>query len=97
MEDHLREQIVDLGSNGPDEEEALLVAVKRMGHLDEVSREFVREHAHRLRKPWVLVPEADDGAGGIGRWRDLGVVLAFSVGPGYGATSPGAGVGQLAV
>ncbi|KOX24056.1 membrane protein [Nocardiopsis sp. NRRL B-16309] len=82
MEDHLREQIADLGSNGLDEEEAFLVAVKRMGNLDEVSREFAREHAHRLWKQLVLVPEADDGAGGLGRWRDLGVVLAFALGAG---------------
>ncbi|MFE3457457.1 permease prefix domain 1-containing protein [Nocardiopsis aegyptia] len=82
MEDHLREQIADLGSNGLDDEEAFLVAVKRMGNLDEVSREFAREHAHRLWKQLVLVPEADDGAGGLTRWRDLGAVLAFALGAG---------------
>ncbi|OLT27419.1 hypothetical protein BJF83_02360 [Nocardiopsis sp. CNR-923] len=82
MEDHLREQIADLGANGLDHEEAFLVAVKRMGDLDEVSREFAREHSHRLWKQLVLVPEADDGAGGPSRWRELGVLLAFAVGAG---------------
>ncbi|NKY97599.1 permease prefix domain 1-containing protein [Nocardiopsis alborubida] len=82
MEDHLREQIADLGANGLDDEEAFLVAVRRMGSLDEVSREFAREHSHRLWKQLVLVPEADDGAGGLARWRELGVVLAFAVGAG---------------
>ncbi|RKS10081.1 hypothetical protein DFP74_5833 [Nocardiopsis sp. Huas11] len=82
MEDHLREQIADLESNGLDDEEAFLVAVKRMGNLDEVSREFAREHAHRLWKQLVLVPEVDDGAGGLSRWRELGVVLAFALGAG---------------
>jgi hypothetical protein len=82
MEDHLRERIADLESGGLDEEEAFLVAVKRMGSLDEVSREFAREHAHRLWKQLVLVPEPDDGSGGLARWRELGVVLAFAVGAG---------------
>ncbi|WP_150250035.1 permease prefix domain 1-containing protein [Nocardiopsis deserti] len=82
MEDHLREQIADLGANGLDDEEAFLVAVRRMGNLDEVSREFAREHSHRLWKQLVLVPEADEGAGGLTRWRELGVVLAFAVGAG---------------
>ncbi|WP_017599599.1 permease prefix domain 1-containing protein, partial [Nocardiopsis lucentensis] len=82
MEDHLREQIADLGANGLDDEEAFLVAVKRMGNLDAVSREFAREHSHRLWKQLVLVPEADDGSGGLTRWRELGVLLAFAVGAG---------------
>ncbi|MFI6574817.1 permease prefix domain 1-containing protein [Nocardiopsis sp. NPDC050513] len=82
MEDHLREQIADLGANGLDAEEAFLVAVRRMGNLDEVSREFAREHSHRLWKQLVLVPEADDGAGGLTRWRELGVLLAFAVAAG---------------
>ncbi|WP_150242011.1 permease prefix domain 1-containing protein [Nocardiopsis quinghaiensis] len=82
MEDHLREQIADLGANGLDDEEAFLVAVKRMGNLGEVSREFAREHSHRLWKQLVLVPEAEDDAGGLSRWRELGVVLACALGAG---------------
>ncbi|MFV2194731.1 permease prefix domain 1-containing protein [Nocardiopsis sp. LOL_012] len=82
MEDHLREQINDLEAGGLDHEEAFLVAVKRMGNLDEVSREFAREHSHRLWKQLVLVPEADDGAGGLARWRDLGTALACALGAG---------------
>lgn len=80
MEDHLREQIADLESGGLDGEEAFLVAVKRMGNLDEVSREFAREHSDRLWKQLVLVPEAD--AAGPGRWREPGVLLAFALGAG---------------
>ncbi|WP_160049890.1 MULTISPECIES: permease prefix domain 1-containing protein [unclassified Nocardiopsis] len=82
MEDHLREQIADLEAGGLDHEEAFLVAVKRMGSLDEVSREFAREHSHRLWKQLVLVPEAGDGGGGLARWRDLGTALAFALGAG---------------
>ncbi|MGQ4272294.1 permease prefix domain 1-containing protein [Nocardiopsis changdeensis] len=82
MEDHLRERIADLEANGLDAEEAFLVAVKRMGNLDEVSREFAREHSERLWKQLVLVPEADDGAGGLARWRELAVMIAFALGAG---------------
>ncbi|MFD6140704.1 permease prefix domain 1-containing protein [Promicromonospora sp. NPDC060271] len=76
MEDHLRGQVNDLTASGLDDEEAFLVAVKRMGNLDEVSREFAREHSDRLWKQLVLVPE-EPGDGG--RWRELGVVLALAV------------------
>ena len=65
LEDHLREQIAGLVESGLDGEEAFLVAVKRMGALDELSREFAREHSDRLWKQLVVVtPEAGDpGAG----------------------------------
>jgi hypothetical protein len=79
MEDHLRGQVSDLTASGLDDDEAFLVAVKRMGNLDEVSREFAREHSDRLWKQLVLVPE-EPGDGG--RWRELGVVLALAVASG---------------
>jgi hypothetical protein len=80
MEDHLREQVTDLTSTGLDDDEAFLVSVKRMGNLDEVSREFAREHSDRLWKQLVLVPEPSDG--GARSWRELGVVLALALGAG---------------
>jgi hypothetical protein len=80
MEDHLREQVTDLTRTGLDDDEAFLVSVKRMGNLDEVSREFAREHSDRLWKQLVLVPEAPHG--GDRSWRELGVVLALAVGAG---------------
>ncbi len=80
MEDHLREQVTDLTRTGLDDDEAFLVSVKRMGNLDEVSREFAREHSDRLWKQLVLVPEPSDG--GARSWRELGVVLSLAVGAG---------------
>jgi hypothetical protein len=80
MEDHLREQVTDLTGTGLDDDEAFLVSVKRMGNLDEVSREFAREHSDRLWKQLVLVPEPSDG--GARSWRELGVVLALALGAG---------------
>jgi len=50
LEDHLRAQIADLTAIGLAPDEALLVAVKRMGTVDELSREFAREHSGRLWK-----------------------------------------------
>jgi hypothetical protein len=56
LEDHLREQVAILVDAGLDTDEAFLVAVKRMGGLDALSREFAREHSDRLWKQLVLVP-----------------------------------------
>jgi hypothetical protein len=60
LEDHLREQLAVLVDAGLDTDEAFLVAVKRMGDLDALSREFAREHSDRLWKQLVLVP-SDSG------------------------------------
>src|ERR671916_2374681 len=60
LEDHLREQIAVLVDTGLATDEAFLVAVKRMGDLDALSREFAREHSDRLWKQLVVVP-SDSG------------------------------------
>lgn len=64
LEDHLREQIAGLMEAGLGADEAFLVAVKRMGALDELSREFAREHSERLWKQLVVTPESADTAAG---------------------------------
>ena len=56
LEDHLREQIGGLTGSGLSADEAFLVAVKRMGDLDSLSREFALEHSERLWKQLVVVP-----------------------------------------
>lgn len=64
LEDHLRGQVAVLVDVGLSADEAFLVAVKRIGALDALSREFAREHSERLWKQLVVVPEdaADAGA-----------------------------------
>jgi len=57
LEAHLRDQITELGAAGLSDDEAFLVAVKRMGDLDSLSREFAREHRGRLWKQLVLSGE----------------------------------------
>jgi hypothetical protein len=60
LEDHLREQVAGLVDAGLATDEAFLVAVKRMGDLDTLSREFALEHSERLWKQLVVVP-SDSG------------------------------------
>ena len=55
LEDHLREQVAGLLDAGLAADEAFLIAVKRMGDLDALSREFAREHSERLWKQLVVV------------------------------------------
>ena len=61
LEDHLREQVSGLMDVGLAPDEAFLVAVKRLGDIDSLSREFALEHSERLWKQLVVVPEAEDG------------------------------------
>lgn len=61
LEGHLRDQVAALKQAGLAGDEAFLVAVKRMGSLDELSREFAREHSERLWKQ-LVVPQPLAGA-----------------------------------
>lgn len=74
LEDHLREQVSTLMAAGLDPDEAFLVAVKRMGDLDSLSREFAREHSDRLWKQLVMV---DADAGGTRASVRMDAVVAF--------------------
>jgi hypothetical protein len=67
LEDHLRQQIADLNAVGLAEDEAFLVAVKRMGDVDVLSREFAREHTGRLWKQ-LLASDEDESARAAGGW-----------------------------
>lgn len=79
LEHHLRDQVSDLRDRGLSTDEAFLVAVKRMGSLDAVSREFAREHSDRLWKQLVHTHAEEDRAA-TGGDRELLVVLALAVG-----------------
>src|SRR6266853_5266510 len=59
LEGHLRDQLTALTESGLSGDEAFLVAVKRMGSLDALSREFARAHSERLWKQLVVAPDAD--------------------------------------
>src|SRR5213592_740398 len=76
LEDHLREQVAGLVDAGLATDEAFLVAVKRMGNLDALSREFAREHSDRLWKQLVVVP-AETGEPAVRARTDA--VVAFGL------------------
>ena len=59
LKDHLRSQIDALRGAGLDEDEAFLVAVKRLGDLDTLSREFAIEYSERLWKQLVVSTGSD--------------------------------------
>jgi hypothetical protein len=50
LEDHLRQEIAELNAAGLTADEGFLIAVKRLGDVDGLSREFAREHSGRLWK-----------------------------------------------
>jgi len=76
LEDHLREQVAALLAAGLSADEAFLVAVKRMGDLDGLAREFAREHSERLWKQMVV--PAESGAAAHGTWRDGAIAFAVA-------------------
>src|SRR5262245_47138677 len=76
LEDHLRHQIAELNAVGLTADEAFLVAVKRMGDLDDLSREFAREHSGRLWKQLVLKGDDEPALASSG-WPEA---LLFAVG-----------------
>jgi hypothetical protein len=75
LEDHLRQQIAELNAAGLTADEAFLIAVKRMGDLDDLSREFAREHSGRLWKQLVL-GGGEERAGAPSGWLET---LVFAV------------------
>ncbi|NLE22191.1 MAG: hypothetical protein GX624_05360 [Actinobacteria bacterium] len=78
LEDHLREQVASLTDAGLTEDEAFLVAVKRMGELDALSREFAREHSERLWKQLVVVAPSGPGEPGTQAHRDAAVAFGLA-------------------
>jgi hypothetical protein len=80
LEDHLRTQVEALGDAGLDQDEAFLVAVKRLGDLDSLSREFAREYSERLWKQLVVSPGDSDSSSLAHRNAAVAVGLAVAAG-----------------
>lgn len=78
LEDHLRSEMSELGAAGLSGDESFLVAIKRLGGINELSREFARERSSRLWKQLVL---AGDGVRERSTWQyaELAVVLGFAI------------------
>jgi Domain of unknown function (DUF4153) len=86
LEDHLRQQIAGLADAGLATDEAFLVAVKRLGNLDALSREFAREHSDRLWKQ-LVVPTSGDEVASTTR-TDAVVAVALAVGAAAAVKAP---------
>jgi hypothetical protein len=77
LEDHLRNQVEALTQMGLAEDEAFLVAVKRLGDMDSVSREFASEYSERLWKQLVVTPAAEATAGAH---RETAAAIGLAIG-----------------
>jgi len=80
LEDHLRSQVEALSAAGLDEDEAFLVAVKRVGNLDSISREFANEYSERLWKQLVVGAGAGPSSPTTHRETVIAIALAFAAG-----------------
>lgn len=79
LEDHLRGQIDRLEASGLDADEAFLVAVKRLGGIDDLSREFAREHSDRLWKQLMFPRDARAGRTDGGLPLAVGLAIGAAV------------------
>ena len=87
LEGHLREQLAALTEAGLAGDEAFLVAVKRTGSLDALSREFARAHSERLWKQLVMAPDAADDSANSSHTEAF-VALGFAVAAGVAVKLP---------
>lgn len=78
LESHLRDHLEALTASGLTADEAFLVAARRVGAIDDVAREFAREHSERLWKHLVL-GETGGQPHGFGTALTVAVLAAVAV------------------
>jgi hypothetical protein len=79
LEDHLRHQIAELTAAGLTPDEGFLIAVKRLGDVDGLSREFAREHSGRLWKQLLVSADEEPARPFSGLFEPLVFALAAAV------------------
>lgn len=79
LEDHLRSEIAQLGAAGLSGDESFLVAIKRIGGVNELSREFARERSSQLWKQLVLAGDTVRERSGS-EYLGLLITLCFAIG-----------------
>jgi hypothetical protein len=87
LEGHLRDELKVLMDSGLSGDEAFLVAVKRMGNLDALSREFALAHSERLWKQLVMTAGAADESPTTSRFETF-VVLALALAAAFAVKVP---------
>ena len=76
LEAHLRDEISALISRGLSEDEALLIAIRRIGRTSELSREYFKVNTGRLWKQLLVgVPHAQQPSGRIETWIAIACTL----------------------
>ena len=78
LEDHLRTEMSQLGAAGLSGDESFLVAIKRLGGVNDLSREFARERSSRLWKQLVLAGDAVRDRPLVA-YSQIAVVIGFAV------------------
>jgi hypothetical protein len=79
LEDHLRHQIAELSAAGLTADEGFLIAVKRLGDVDDLSREFAREHSGRLWKQLLLSGDDEPARASSGWFETFAFAVAAAV------------------
>ncbi len=79
LEGHLRDQIAELDAAGLTADEAFLIAVRRMGDIDTLTREFAREHSDRLWKQLIPTGEDEPAPPPTGGFEAIAFALAAAV------------------
>ncbi|WEG07552.1 permease prefix domain 1-containing protein [Microbacterium horticulturae] len=87
LEGHLRDQIEGLSSKGLSDDESFLIAVGRLGKIDELSREYAREHSDRLWKQ-LIGPDEKSATARQGERRGFVLALVMAVGAGLAVKLP---------
>jgi hypothetical protein len=78
LEDHLRSQMSELGDVGLSNDESFLVAIKRIGAVSELSREFARERSSQMWKQLVLAGENVRGRSRL-LYREIAITTLIAV------------------
>jgi hypothetical protein len=87
LDSHLRDEIARLTAADLSSEEAFLVAVKRIGSVNAIAREFAVEHSERLWKQLVLTPDDTHEQRGV-EWREALFAIFMAVVAGVGIKLP---------
>ena len=78
LEDHLRNEMSELGAAGLSGDESFLVAIKRIGAVNDLSREFARERSSRLWKQLVLAGDTVRDRSLAG-YLEVAIVIGFAI------------------
>ena len=77
LEDHLREEINELEGQGLSDDEAFIVAVRRLGKVHSLSQEYRKVNTHNLWK--VLISETKESAQEVSARKNLFLAIGLTI------------------